>query len=80
MTEKEIVNWFRDNTESMPAEKGFDTFLHRQTRLKIKFVGKTYKIYLKKQNIFNTTSNKKLIRFFEVGFVDGKLTIAATAL
>ena len=80
MTEKEIVDWFRDNTEAMPAEKGFDTFLHSQTGLKIKLVGKTYKIYLKKQNIFNTTSNKKLIRFFAVGFVDGKLTIAATLL
>ena len=60
MTDKELIEWFRKNTESISA----DTYLHRETLTKIKLVGKSFKVYLNKQNIFTTTSTTKLINYF----------------
>lgn len=65
MTDKELIEWFRKNTEYFCEDKGFSVYLHRETLTKIKLVSKTFKIYLNKQNIFNTTSGKKLVYYYE---------------
>lgn len=63
-TDKEIVEWFRENTEHFGDDKGFPVYLHRDTLTKIKLVGKTFKIYLNKQNVFNTTAAAKLFDYY----------------